>query len=270
MNAQFWMGIALGGVVMLLLIMGIVWGGGRQNAKRAKDFNALSLEELKSRNGIGRMQVSALQVIGQTLINLQETAVGIRDALRTQNEMGTDVRDILANTQMTAHPADLPSLPTGITMKVYKDTPEHSALLEARFPANQVHSPTFKFQGHFWRYEFTSFDDQGSYDVLWRPAEGNDKPVPITAIQLNEIIEAKRSWQAETIVLQNKLRLTREDQKRLKLWADHLLDCIEAPPEPNCSCHISPPCSDCVDHGSLREAITETKAAIEAINGRAE
>ena len=189
MNAQFWMGIALGGVVMLLLIMGIVWGGGRQNAKRAKDFNALSLEELKSRNGIGRMQVSALQVIGQALINQQETAEECRDLLKSG--LVTDEK------------------PVGITMKVYKNTPEHSALLEARFPSGKAHS-------------------------------------------------------------QNKLSLTREDQKRLKLWADHLLDCIEAPPEPNCSCHISPPCSDCVDHGSLREAITETKAAIEAINRRVE
>lgn len=29
---------------------------------------------------------------------------------------------------------------------------------------------------------------------------------------------------------------------------------MERCPEPNCSCHISPPCNDCVDHSGEREA----------------
>jgi len=28
---------------------------------------------------------------------------------------------------------------------------------------------------------------------------------------------------------------------------------VERPPEPNCSCHINPPCGDCVDHSAFRE-----------------
>ena len=30
-------------------------------------------------------------------------------------------------------------------------------------------------------------------------------------------------------------------------------------PGPNCSCHISPPCNDCVEWGGLREAAEQTK-----------
>jgi len=29
----------------------------------------------------------------------------------------------------------------------------------------------------------------------------------------------------------------------------------EETPQSNCSCHISPPCSDCVDNGAVREII---------------
>ena len=30
-------------------------------------------------------------------------------------------------------------------------------------------------------------------------------------------------------------------------------------PDSNCSCHISPPCGDCVNWGGLRETASETK-----------
>jgi len=30
-------------------------------------------------------------------------------------------------------------------------------------------------------------------------------------------------------------------------------------PDPNCSCHISPPCNNCVDYGGLRETAAHTK-----------
>lgn len=41
-----------------------------------------------------------------------------------------------------------------------------------------------------------------------------------------------------------------------------LLENIDTPPERNCSCHISPPCNDCVEYGGLREAITFAEEAI--------
>ena len=36
----------------------------------------------------------------------------------------------------------------------------------------------------------------------------------------------------------------------------------EEPPERNCSCHISPPCNDCVDNSCLRETFENARAAI--------
>jgi hypothetical protein len=31
------------------------------------------------------------------------------------------------------------------------------------------------------------------------------------------------------------------------------------PPDPNCSCHVNPPCSDCVDHHYSREALADLR-----------
>lgn len=51
-------------------------------------------------------------------------------------------------------------------------------------------------------------------------------------------------------------------EKRLILSAIELaLMNIEEPPPPNCSCHIAPPCSDCVDHNSAREALKALRKA---------
>ena len=33
-------------------------------------------------------------------------------------------------------------------------------------------------------------------------------------------------------------------------------------PEPNCSCHISPPYNDCVDHSSIRDVLKEARTAL--------
>jgi len=33
-------------------------------------------------------------------------------------------------------------------------------------------------------------------------------------------------------------------------------------PEPNCSCHISPPCQDCIDHSLTREILETARAAL--------
>lgn len=41
-----------------------------------------------------------------------------------------------------------------------------------------------------------------------------------------------------------------------------LLDTMQHPPEQNCSCHISAPCSDCVEYAGLREAIADAESYI--------
>lgn len=39
---------------------------------------------------------------------------------------------------------------------------------------------------------------------------------------------------------------------------------IEQPPDRNCSCHVSPPCSDCVDNSLLREDLERIADVIKA------
>ncbi len=46
-----------------------------------------------------------------------------------------------------------------------------------------------------------------------------------------------------------------------------LVENTEEPPDRNCSCHISPPCSDCVDFSCLREALAESRAALASAKG---
>lgn len=56
--------------------------------------------------------------------------------------------------------------------------------------------------------------------------------------------------------------MSRSDTKpRVKMHLLKVGDTVEPPPK-NCSCHISPPCSDCVDYGSLREAIELSKTSL--------
>lgn len=52
--------------------------------------------------------------------------------------------------------------------------------------------------------------------------------------------------------------------KRLEAWGDALDDLVPEPPDRNCSCHINPPCSDCVDHSEVREVKQGWKEAKEA------
>ena len=46
-----------------------------------------------------------------------------------------------------------------------------------------------------------------------------------------------------------------------------LLERIPEPPDANCSCHISPPCNDCVDYAGEREAFEFAKEAISKVKG---
>lgn len=52
------------------------------------------------------------------------------------------------------------------------------------------------------------------------------------------------------------------------LSALHLVcEMIERPPERNCSCHISPPCGDCVAYEGAREAFDAVDRAISKATG---
>lgn len=52
----------------------------------------------------------------------------------------------------------------------------------------------------------------------------------------------------------------------LLVTVDELMQQVNEPPEANCSCFISPPCNDCVEHAWLREVIVNARAAIKLGN----
>lgn len=54
-----------------------------------------------------------------------------------------------------------------IKRRVYRDSVEYSSYLSQRF-ADRI-SVSFEFDGYRWRYEHTSFDNRGDYDVISRP-----------------------------------------------------------------------------------------------------
>jgi hypothetical protein len=47
----------------------------------------------------------------------------------------------------------------------------------------------------------------------------------------------------------------------------HLLEMTGEPPDKNCSCHISPPCNDCVDHSGWRDAFDFANSSIAKATG---
>lgn len=68
---------------------------------------------------------------------------------------------------------------------------------------------------------------------------------PEAVLELIERLEAaKRQW------------------GKLQGALDLMLERIAEPPEPDCSCHLSPPCNDCVEFGGEREAFEVAKAAM--------
>lgn len=43
---------------------------------------------------------------------------------------------------------------------------------------------------------------------------------------------------------------------------EDVIEYVEKPPTENCSCHISPPCGDCVDFSHLREVLRSAEIEI--------
>ena len=48
---------------------------------------------------------------------------------------------------------------------------------------------------------------------------------------------------------------------------ESLVDVADIAPEPNCACHLSPPCGDCVEWSALREELKRARAAIATATG---
>lgn len=77
--------------------------------------------------------------------------------------------EALAQPAPPEQPATASAHAANIERKVYKNSPEHSEYLRARFGQKHRAGISFEWDGHRWSYRHTSFDDAGEYDMLWRP-----------------------------------------------------------------------------------------------------
>lgn len=68
------------------------------------------------------------------------------------------------------------------TLKVYKNSALEEEYSRVRFRNGSTSS--FELQGHRWKYRFTSFDDSGDYDLLYR---FTDEPEPEPEPDLTEL-----------------------------------------------------------------------------------
>lgn len=98
----------------------------------------------------------------------------------------------------------------------------------------------------------------------------------VSAVHLSNAMSHIDAQQARIADLE--LALFAENQKRqeverqhgkLQVALDLMLERVPEPPEANCSCHLSPPCNDCIDYGGEREAFELAKDAIAAVRGEA-
>jgi hypothetical protein len=51
---------------------------------------------------------------------------------------------------------------------------------------------------------------------------------------------------------------------------EDLMEATGRPPERNCSCHISPPCPDCIDYWDWREALENANSALALVKATGE
>lgn len=88
------------------------------------------------------------------------------------------------------------------TIKVYKNSPEHGDYLKARFPDGSRSNSTFEYAGHRWGYRYTSFDDKGDYDLLYRfDDETEAQSLTVNDATLRDYFAAKAmqgDWAAQT------------------------------------------------------------------------
>ena len=71
----------------------------------------------------------------------------------------------------------------------------------------------------------------------------------------------------ENIEFKEQLATVTAQRNSLEGALELMLERIQEPPDSNCSCHISPPCNDCVDFGGEREAFEVAKEALASLNG---
>lgn len=89
---------------------------------------------------------------------------------------------------------------------------------------------------------------------------------------------ARATLNVQTTNADTELALFAENQKRADVERERdqlrgalelMLERVQEPPEANCSCHLSPPCNDCIEYGGEREAFESAKDAIAAVKSGA-
>ena len=104
----------------------------------------------------------------------------------------------------------------------------------------------------------------------WEDAERAGEDAYIEAVQTgvasSDIAMAKGAVAAQAAIAAVYAPRIAELEAEVKRLRDALEVCVAElyAPVPGCSCHISPPCADCVDYGSIREAIAVARAALGA------
>ena len=80
-------------------------------------------------------------------------------------------------------------------------------------------------------------------------------------------MEFNAQLQHKNTKLEAQLATVTAQRNSLEGALELMLERIQEPPDSNCSCHISPPCNDCVDFGGEREAFEVAKEALASLNG---
>lgn len=84
-----------------------------------------------------------------------------------------------------------------------------------------------------------------------------------TEIPTVESTEAHAAWCIKT--LYEAMVRVEAERAAAKSVIQGFLDYAEEPPAPNCSCHISPPCEDCVSYSALREVFDSARAIMKEV-----
>ncbi len=84
--------------------------------------------------------------------------------------------------------------------------------------------------------------------------EGDMVPVQLSAISIGAWVrdEDAEAIEQERDALKAKLEYADTRIRRLETCVEDFLELTEVP-DANCSCHLGPPCRDCVEYGSIRE-----------------
>ncbi len=102
-------------------------------------------------------------------------------------------------------------------------------------------------------------DEQLRRDDLWAVTT---KFLQNSAEQLAQVQRErdaqKREWEAAYeigVLAKHQLNAVQQERDELLVLLTELREYVDTPPDRSCSCHISPPCNDCVNNSHLRDVL---------------